>query len=87
MRGIGRHSISAIGLDEISRRRTARLKIRRSAWSPTLSDESANALPGRRTDPPGARLASRNASIASVVMAVIGKAPKAGRRCCSANEA
>jgi hypothetical protein len=86
MRGVRRNSTSFIGLAGISFSFTARWRISRRARSPVLSEASDSAFPGRRTDPPGARFASMKSSITSGVIAVMGRAPKKGRRCISVNE-
>ena len=50
------------------------------------SEPSANALPGQRTEPPGARFASMKSSMLYAVMSLTGTEPKNGMRCFSVKE-
>lgn len=81
MRGNPRHSTSCIGLAGKSLVRTARWRISRRVRSPVLSDASDSALPSKRADPPGARLASMKSSMRSAVTSEIASSPKNGMRC------
>ena len=66
--------------------RTARCRMSRNARRPVRSDASASALPGQRTEPPGARFASMKSSMLCAVMSQTGTEPKKGTRCFSVKE-